>query len=380
MRVAAQLRLLWLGLFIVAVPQQGMSQDKRLALVIGNSAYRQTAALRNGQTDAADMAATLRRLGFRVIEGSDLDKAAMDAKVREFAEALTGAEQGVFYYAGHGLQVSGENYLIPVDARLATPAALDAETVRLDVIQRAMEQTAKFNVLFLDACRDNPLALALAGAMGTRSGEVGRGLALSMSSLGTLISYSTQPGNVALDGDGRNSPFAAALLRHIASPGRDLSAILLAVRNDVVRATGARQIPWEHSSLWAPFYFAPGGDAAPAVAALPAAEQQRELALWSSVKGSRDPAALRSYVDRFPQGAFTGPAMMSIARLERWSGASVPQRFAGARQTLRDNTLPPIDPEWRAPRAAETTSIRCRRLYALAAASLRQARLQCALP
>lgn len=114
-----------------------------------------------------------------------------------------------------------------------------------------MEQTAKFSVLFFDACRDNPLATTLGSAMGARSTEVSRGFAPSTSGLGTLISFSTQPGNVALDGKDRNSPYTAALVKHIADPGSDLSDILIDVRNDVVRATGARQIPWEHSSLWA---------------------------------------------------------------------------------------------------------------------------------
>jgi uncharacterized caspase-like protein len=219
-------------------------------LVVGNSAYRFTAELKNPSNDAADIASILRTLGFRVVEGLDLDKPAMESVIRSFAEALVGADKAVFFYAGHGLQVSEQNYLVPIDAKLATPIDFEFEVVRLDIIQRAMERSARSNVLFVDACRDNPLALTLAAAMGTRSSEVGRGMARNTSSLGTLISFSTQPGNVALDGDGRNSPFVAALKQHIGKPVDDLSTILINVRNDVVRATAARQVPWEHSSLW----------------------------------------------------------------------------------------------------------------------------------
>jgi len=137
-------------------------------------------------------------------------KGAFDAKVRDFAAALQGATVGVLFYAGHGLQVGGQNYLVPVDTKAETAAALDFQMVRLDLLQRTMEREAQTNIVFLDACRDNPLARNLARTMGTRSTEVGRGLAAAESGVGTLISFSTQPGNVALDGTGRNSPYAAA--------------------------------------------------------------------------------------------------------------------------------------------------------------------------
>ena len=239
------------------------SAASRVALVIGNSAYKNAIELANPRNDASDMVATLKSLGFEVLDGVDLDKAAMDRKVREFADVLPGAEAAVFFYAGHGLQVAGVNYLVPVDARLATAAGLDFETVRLDLIQRAMEREARMSVLFLDACRDNPLARSLARSMGTRSGDIGRGLAPAESGVGTLISYSTQPGNVALDGTGqRNSPFAAALVRHLSTSTDALSDLLVAVRKDVMEATANKQVPWEHSALTERFYF----NAAPQVA------------------------------------------------------------------------------------------------------------------
>src|SRR5262245_17318873 len=145
--------------------------ENRVALVIGNSAYRHVPDLKNPKNDAADMAAALERLGFKVIKGFDLDKTGMDRTIRDFATALTGANVGVLFYAGHGLQVAGTNYLVPVDAQLTTAAALDFEMVRLDLVQRTMEREAATNVLFLDACRDNPLTRNLARAMGTRSVE-----------------------------------------------------------------------------------------------------------------------------------------------------------------------------------------------------------------
>lgn len=189
------------------------------------------------------------------MDGFDLDKANFDRTMRDFSRALQGAEAAVFYYAGHGLQVAGQNYLVPIDAQLTGPAALEFEMVRLDMVHRIMEQEAKTNILFLDACRDNPLSRNLARAMGTRSGQVGKGLAPVESGVGTLISFSTQPGNVALDGVGSNSPFAGSLAKHMALAGDDLSAILISVRNDVMKETQGKQIPWEHSALTGRFFF-----------------------------------------------------------------------------------------------------------------------------
>jgi len=243
---------------------------RRVALVIGNSAYRYSPRLENPRNDAADMGVVLRQLGFFVIDGFDLVKTAFDAKVRAFTEALKGAEVGLVFYAGHGIQVSGRNYLVPIDARLTTAAALDLEMVRLELVHKTMEREARTSLLFFDACRDNPLARELARTMGSQALDVGEGLAAIESGAGTLISFSTQPGNVALDGKGRNSPYSTALIRELATSREDLTAILMAVRNDVMRQTDHRQVPWEHSALTRRFYFAAGGDQPPASAAQPA--------------------------------------------------------------------------------------------------------------
>jgi uncharacterized caspase-like protein len=162
----------------------------------------------------------------------------------------------LFFYAGHGLQVAGHNYLVPIDAKAESEDALDWEMLKVEIVHRAMERSANTNILFLDACRDNPLARNLSRAMGTRSSSVGRGLATIESGVGTLISFSTQPGNVAADGTGRNSPFAGALVKQLSSSTDDLSAMLIAVRNDVMKETQRKQIPWEHSALTGRFYFA----------------------------------------------------------------------------------------------------------------------------
>ena len=306
--------------------------QRRVALVIGNSSYVNTARLENPKNDAADMAETLKQLGFEVIEGRDLDKASMDRTIRNFAETLAGAQMALFFYAGHGLQVGGQNYLVPIDARLASAAALDFEMVRLDLIQRTMEREATTNVVILDACRDNPLSRNLARALGTRSASIGKGLAAVESGEGTLISYSTQPGNVALDGAGRNSPFAAALLKHIPTVGDDLPTILINVRNDVMAATERRQVPWEHSALTAKVYFKPPKPTGPTV------DQQIEMSFWDAVKDTHNPAVLQTYLDRYPNGEFAtiARALSSImSRRPRRSRRRARKSRSGRRRRAR---------------------------------------------
>jgi uncharacterized caspase-like protein len=231
--------------------------EKRVALVIGNSKYSQATPLTNPANDANDLAAALKASGFEVILGLDLDKRGFDAKVRNFAELLDGSDVAVFFYAGHGLQVSGRNYLIPVDARLGSERDLDFDAISLDLVLKQMElgRGDKTNIVFLDACRDNPFRGNLARSMGTRSANLGQGLAQVETGVGTFISYSTQPGNVALDGAGRNSPFTAALAKHVRASDRNLTSTMIEVRKDVLAATGGKQVPWDHSALTGDFYF-----------------------------------------------------------------------------------------------------------------------------
>ncbi len=238
----------------------------RVALVIGNGAYRSVAPLPNPSNDAADIAQALRAIGFDVVEGRDLERRAMEDTIREFGRKLDRANVALFFYAGHGLQVAGRNYLVPIDAKLERPGDLNFETVEVGQVLAQMEAEKRTNLVFLDACRDNPLARSLARSLGTRSAAVGNGLASIQSAVGTMIAYATQPDNVALDGDGRNSPFTAAVLKHIATPGLEISSLMKRVRSDVVAATRDRQVPWDHSSLLGDVVLVPGDRPPPAAA------------------------------------------------------------------------------------------------------------------
>jgi hypothetical protein len=239
------------ALLLIISSEPSPAASDRVALVIGNGAYRNANPLPNPPNDAADVAAALRAIGFDVVEGRDLDKRAMEAKVVEFGRKLDDAQLALFFYAGHGLQVAGKNYLVPIDAKIERAAELGFETIEMSQVLAQMEADKRVNLVFLDACRDNPLARTLARSLaaGTRSASVGQGLATIQSAIGTMIAYATQPDNVALDGVGRNSPFTTALLKHLATPGLEVSSLMKRVRADVVQSTNQKQVPWDHSSL-----------------------------------------------------------------------------------------------------------------------------------
>jgi len=338
----------WALLGVVAALSMGATAhaERRVALVIGNSSYQNTPELKNSTNDATDVAAALRRLGFDVSEGSDLDKRSMERTIRDFGLKLAGADVALFFYAGHGLQVGGQNFLLPTDARLASEGDVDFEALPLVLVLKQMEREAKTSVVLLDACRDNPLAKNLARSMGTRSSQVGQGLAEVRAGVGTLIGFSTQPGNVAFDGEGRNSPYAAALLKHVEAPGLGLSAMFAAVRNDVLQATGGRQVPWEHTSLTGEVFL--NAEAAPSpvtTGSIPNYDKEMEIALWNSVKDSKSAPVLQTYLDRFPGGTFAGLARVLIEQLKSEQGGKVTggsARVANLATGAQPATLPDV--------------------------------------
>jgi tetratricopeptide (TPR) repeat protein len=238
------------------------STGKRVALVIGNGAYAHVKALPNPPNDAHAIAKNLRDLGFAVSEGIDLDRAAMQKITREFLLDAAHARTAVLYFAGHGVQVDGRNFLVPVDVRLQ-PGVDPIETmIDMDTILAALDDQVRTNILIFDACRNNPMAERVASAGPSRGIEAG-GLAPPSAPFagttlgaGTLIAFATAPGQVALDGEGANSPFSAALSRHIGTPGLEVQQMLTRVRAEVVAATKSKQVPWSNSSLLGEVYLA----------------------------------------------------------------------------------------------------------------------------
>lgn len=335
---------------------------KRVALVIGNGAYEHTVTLPNPANDAQTMATKLRSLGFEVVAGQDQTYSDMRRSVLDFAKKAYGAEIALLFYAGHGMQVGGQNLLVPIDAKIEDETSLDFETISVDFILRQMSKDVKVQMVFLDACRDNPLARTLARRMGpSRSGSVGAGLAelkpQETGGEGSVIAFATSPGDVALDGDGDNSPFTSALIRHIDTPNVSIQTVMTRVTGDVYDETEKRQRPWVNASLIGEVFLnkqsqpagaqvASLGD--PATASVPAQAPElsaalsaatkstiaweREKLIWETAKSSETVADYEAYLQAYPDGTFANFARNAIERLKGGSQVASlnPSSAAGA--------------------------------------------------
>jgi uncharacterized caspase-like protein len=244
--------------------------EKRVAFVVGNGAYKNVAQLPNPPVDAKAMAGVLRNVGFDVVEGTNLTRDKMTEKLLDFGKKAQGADVAVFFYAGHGIAISGTNYLLPIDADIKSE--MDVKLGAAINIDLTLDQTmsdAKVKLVFLDACRDNPFAAKIKSNSATRSVSVQTGLAEMKSGEGTLIAFATGPGQTALDGqEGTNSPFTRALIAHITQPGIEIQQAMTEVRAQVNEETSKGQLPWGHTNLIGSVYLNPAAPApAPSAAA-----------------------------------------------------------------------------------------------------------------
>jgi uncharacterized caspase-like protein/Tfp pilus assembly protein PilF len=292
--------------------------ERRVALVVGNSAYRNVPSLTNPANDAVLIAKTLSSLGFELVGGSaqiDLDKPAFEAVVKRFGLLLQGAEVGLFYYAGHGVQVHGENYLVPVSANPERETDVDFEMLGTTLVMRQMEGAhTRLNLILLDACRNNPF--------GTRASRAtSRGLAQMEAPEGTLISFATQPGNVASDGEDGDSPYTKALAQTIPRPGLGLFDVFNQVGLEVKKQTGGSQQPWVSSSpIGGSFFFSRPPEAQPAaLAAAPAhAEQPNEAQqVWGTIQNTTSVAVLERFIQQFPASFYSDIARTRLDELKK---------------------------------------------------------------
>jgi len=316
--------------------------EKRVALVIGNSAYKNVARLDNPRNDARLMADTLKSLGFTLVGNGaqiDLDKPAVDRAVQAFGAQLRGADVGLFYYAGHGVQVRGANYLVPVDANPTSEADVDFQMLDTNAVLRQMEVAGtKLNLVILDACRNNPF-----GGRSLRA--VDSGLAQMRAPEGTLISFATQPGNVAKDGSDGNSPYTKALTQTIRKPGVGIFEALNEVGLAVKRSTGGTQEPWFSSSpIDGTFFFAAPAPppAAPAVSAPSEAERA-----WAATKDTTSQAILEDFIRQFGDTVYGSMARARLDELKKSQVAAVvpaPAPVQSAAPARTAPTPPPPEP------------------------------------
>ncbi len=333
------LMLTALGTVQAAVPDAGAPGVKRVALVIGNSKYVHAVELPNPANDAHLIASTLRNAGFEVIEGVDQDNAGMHGLISKFTEQSYDADLAVIFYAGHGMQVDGKNFLVPVDAELTSPAYLKTRTVQIDDFMAALPPDPAVGVIILDACRDNPLARTLAASL-PKTRSLGSGLAPieakseGVGTGGILIAYATDPGAIAFDGNGVNSPYSTALARHLTEPGIEIQSALTRVRGEVTETTQGRQRPWHNASLGREVFIGK-----PVVAAAPAAKPTTDAAgaaaaaapalvvgeppsweveqrLWDEASKRNTAPFYEAYLEQFPNGRFATVARLNIDALK----------------------------------------------------------------
>jgi hypothetical protein len=278
--------------------------DKRVALVIGNGAYQNTPALSNPPNDAADVAEALKAIGFDVTLKIDVEKRQMDQAVAQFAREGRGADAVLFYYAGHGMQFGGRNYLMPVDAELQDEVSLRYEMIGFDDVKATMQLSPGIKIMVLDACRDNPLAERFVRSitLSTRDVPMSRGFAPPEKAQGMIIVYATQVDDVAQDGTGHNSPFSAAFLKEIREPGLEVGSMFRRIGADVFAATNGRQSP-ELSISMVPEYYLN--------------QSETDQTIWARIRTRADASTLKEFLGRYPNSFYAPDARALMDLLER---------------------------------------------------------------
>ena len=330
--------------------------ERRLALIIGNAAY-ESAPLRNPVNDARAMTTTLRSLGFEVTALENASLTEMKRAIDDFGDALRSkGGVGLFYFSGHGIQINGRNFIIPVGARVKGERDVEYESVDAGRVLGKMEDAGnRMNLVILDACRDNPFARSFRSAAS--------GLASLDAASGTFIAYATAPGRTADDGTGANGLYTEQLIRYMKTPGLKVEDVFKRVRIDVEKSSGGKQVPWESSSLKGDFYFAgtpgeaaiPPPPSSPGKPAGPARTIDEEEALWKVIERSTNPADFEEYLAAFPQGRF---AIAARARLRQLRRPEPPQPVERPPQQLAERPpQPPVErPPQRSPSAPAATA------------------------
>ncbi|MBL4733672.1 MAG: caspase family protein [Rhizobiaceae bacterium] len=318
--------------FGASIGSAAAQQTNNVALIIGNSAYINHPELANPVNDAIAMSIRLKELGFDVISVTDGDRAGIYAALSEFGTKASGADVALLFYAGHGVQVSGRNWLLPVSANIKQAGDLAAQAVRTDDILEVMDSSgASLKLIILDACRNNPLPVAA-------SRGVARGLArVEARTAGTMIAFATAPDQTAEDGAGTNSPFTTALLQHISTPGLEVRQMFGRVRQSVYEATGKKQLPWVNEAILGEYYFggrAPNAVIPPIAEKNPTVENSKAgLSEEVAFELAREINTIKGYeafLTQFPSGSYAGFATALSAKAAK--PVSSPQKFANLRK------------------------------------------------
>jgi Caspase domain len=341
--------------------------QNRIALVIGNSAYSNVSALANPANDAADVSQSLQHLGFSVTTLTDAKFDAFRRALIEFGRAARGADMAVLFFAGHGVEIAGDNWLLPVDAEIKNDIDVDTEAVGLKSAMLAVSNAKQLGLVILDACRNNPFA----GKM-RRAGPapaLDPGLAPVEPGENVLVAYAARDGTTASDGQGRNSPFTTALLRHLETPGLEIEFLFRNVRDDVMSATNDEQQPFVYGSLSSEEIYLKDGPAAQAAYNTAAVMSDAGEIAWSFLKGTSDVDTLQRFVEQFPSSERVADVKLRIASLEKIPDSATPtsgQTYLNSaefetltRQTARPflKNSPAIDAAWTVLKRTKDSSV-----------------------
>jgi TPR repeat protein len=331
---------------------QGAAAETRMALVIGNSSYAHGGRLTNPVNDAAAVAKALANVGFIVVSKTDLGRDGLDDALKTFARDSGGADVALVYYAGHGMEVGGVNYLIPVDATLASDTDIEYEAVPVDRVLTAVDRAHRLKVVILDACRNNPYADTMRRTGAQRAVSVG--LARPVAPSGMLIAYAAREGSTSADGAGANSPYATALVRHLSETGVDVRILFGEVHDDVMQSTGGKQEPSNYDSIGGAGYyltpaaggagtgaaadgsraFASAGPPPSPVTVLSPDAKEVELRFWETVDPS-DPVQLKAYLDQYPKGTFTTLAQAKLTQAKATPATPAPAGNSKQEETAK---------------------------------------------
>jgi hypothetical protein len=302
--------------------------DKRVALVIGNSKYKNTPSLVNPENDATDVAEALRAVGFQVTLRLDAEKRQMDQAVAQFAREASDSDAALFYYAGHGMQFEGRNYVMPVDAELQDEISLRYEMTSIDDVKAALERSNGVKIMVLDACRNNPLAAKLVRSISAVSRDIPnvQGYARPEKTRGMIVVYATQADDVANDGAGRNSPFSTAFLKEIKEPGVEIGTMFRRIGGDVYQATNGQQSPELSISLVPEYYLN---------------QSETDQTIWARIRVTTEPAIIQKFIERYPESFYAPDAKARLDLLER---------------EARDKTAAPLYPDEKAEDTGGATS------------------------
>lgn len=339
-------RCLLLGLLLLTglLARGAEAQERRVALVIGNGRYAAVPELANPTRDALTVADAFRKAGFQSVQvEQNLGRAAMVSALRRFEETAVGADWSVIYFAGHGMELNGTNYLLPVDAELRVDKDVQDEAVPLDRALSTLEGTKKLRLVILDACRDNPFGARMKRSVSTRS-LVTRGLSAIEPESGVLVMYAAKHGQVALDGDAPNSPFATAFVKRLGEPGLEINKLFRAVRDDVMKSTARRQEPWLYGTLpFEDFFFSAARPIGQTVAPTPARPQDDAAA----AQGARPQTEAARPTPAAPTapGTPSGPIVLASEPSQAsWTKVCGPSDGANVCYTTRDFVSPQGQP------------------------------------